>query len=269
MEIKVSSWKEFEVRLDELLESPDVKKARKQSTNLGVIFRGQSNAEWGLETTLERYFGGRITEHQYYGLIDRIQPAITTFTDKLWKLPEWGENKTIDGMPDKNRQELYEYMLYLRHYGFPSPILDWSMSPYVASYFAFREIPSTTDVAIFAFIDRIGAKNKPEKYKPKINLIGQYVNTAKRHHLQQCNYTVCKAIDKETGDSYYCHHEDVINNSKKNQDILYKYIMPASERYEALRKLDILNISAYSLFASEDALMETVFLREWYLKNTF
>ena len=30
-------------------------------------------------------------------------------------------------------------MVYLRHHGFPSPLIDWSYSPYVAAFFAFRD----------------------------------------------------------------------------------------------------------------------------------
>src|SRR5579871_975887 len=34
----------------------------------------------------------------------------------------------------------YDYMAYLRHHGFPSPLLDWTRSPYVAAFFAFRDL---------------------------------------------------------------------------------------------------------------------------------
>jgi hypothetical protein len=48
----------------------------------------------------------------------------------------------------------------------------------------------------------------------------------------------------------------------EDQDWLYKYTIPASEREKVLRKLDKYNINAYSLFGSEESLMETLALRE-------
>ena len=46
-----------------------------------------------------------------------------------------------------------------------------------------------------------------------------------------------------------------------------KYTIPASERMKVPKKLDNCNINAYSLFSSEDALMETLAFRHIYFKR--
>lgn len=33
----------------------------------------------------------------------------------------------------------YGFMTRLRHHGFPSPLLDWPQSPYIAAFFAFNK----------------------------------------------------------------------------------------------------------------------------------
>ena len=40
-----------------------------------------------------------------------------------------------------------------------------------------------------------------------------------------------------------------------------KYVVPISERERFLRKLDLMNISAYSLFRDENSLMRTLAYR--------
>ena len=62
-------------------------------------------------------------------------------------------------------------------------------------------------------------------------------------------------------------HEDVFNTPQsKEQDLLWKIVLPASERGKILKALDEVNLNAYSLFGSEESLMETLACREIDLK---
>jgi hypothetical protein len=67
--------------------------------------------------------------------------------------------------------------------------------------------------------------------------------------------------EKEEGWRYAC-HEDVFDQGTENQDLLWKFNLPASQRTTVLRILDLYNLNAYSLFGSEESLMETVAQRE-------
>ena len=91
----------------------------------------------------------------------------------------------------------YEYMVYLRHYGFPSPLLDWSMSPYVAAYFSFRELNKAENVSIFAFIEDYGFDVSHPANSNVIRL-GPYIRSPKRHFLQQSDYTICTKRENGT-----------------------------------------------------------------------
>ena len=59
-------------------------------------------------------------------------------------------------------------------------------------------------------------------------------------------------------------HESVFGGGNPNIDATWKFNLPANakERLKVLKLLDRSNINAFSLFQSEESLMETMALRE-------
>lgn len=279
LERNVKDWDEFEDSLNEIksiaktLGKGDDKSGRDGYVS-NILYRGQSNSAWHLETTLERFIAREtMSLSDYHGAILSITPTIETFTERTWNLRESAEyreslNRIRCSITTPNEfltsSEL-EYMAYLRHHNFPSPLLDWTQSPYVASHFAFSSINAGTNaVAIFAFIEYAGEGKSFEGTAPSICGIGHNFRTHARHHLQQSEYTVCT---KNGGNDFvYCSHEGAFSNPvSPRQDLLWKFIIPVSERIEVLRKLEAYNINAYSLFGSEESLMSTMAIRSFLL----
>lgn len=146
-------------------------------------------------------------------------------------------------------------------------MLDWTRSPYVASFFAFNTFSSEVErVSIYVYLERPYNYKVGSSSEPYIHVFGPYVKTHKRHFLQQSQYTICfKWID---GERYYQCHEDVLSADNTDQDILWKFTIPITERVKVLRRLFDYNITPYSLFATEDALIETLKIKELFLKDT-
>jgi hypothetical protein len=61
----------------------------------------------------------------------------------------------------------------------------------------------------------------------------------------------------------FANHEDVLARRDPHQDLLWRFNIPWRERTKVLKSLDAYNLNAFSLFGSEESLMETVSLREF------
>jgi hypothetical protein len=266
--IDVESWEQFEEQLRVLLGD---RLQRKSTSALHVspfLFRGLGNNSWRLTTTLERNDQEKMPLKQYYRLIMAVKPQIETFTGVLWDVlsyPEYIEwlDKNDTLMP--GNFPAYNYIVYLRHHGFPSPLLDWTRSPYVAAYFAFRDLSVVEGkVSIYVLWESPGGGKVWTTGEPHIHSLGPYVRSHRRHFLQQSAYTICLVRKEEWS---FAQHEDAFARGDTNQDLLWKFDIPATERMKVLKTLDNYNLNAFSLFGSDESLMETMALRELHFRE--
>jgi hypothetical protein len=205
---------------------------------------------------------------EYFSLIKRVQPEIETITKTHWKdVPtiggflKWLEKPTN---PMFVAPPGYAFLAHLRHLGFPSPLLDWSRSPYVAAYFAFARAAEKEgeEVSIYLHWELpLALKgNLPSPTSSHIISLGPYIRAHRRHVLQQSDYTVCVVQEDEKWK--FASHGDVPTPNETEQEFLWKFNIPSVERMKVLHLLDTYNLNGFSLFESEESLMETMALRE-------
>ncbi|MGA2782930.1 MAG: FRG domain-containing protein [Smithella sp.] len=271
--INLNSWEDFENQLQRLEDERLQQKCQSK-----FLYRGQADHIFNLSTTLERNGQEKLSLKEYHHLITVVKPQIESFTGTNWNIlpypngiDKWlKENDSL--IPNAfgwsiEFQDTYSYMAYLRHYGFPSPFLDWSGSPYVAAYFAFwKPSQNKNNVSIYVYLEstsEIGLRGASSD-KPHIHRFGPYIRTDRRHFIQQSQYTICIVHD---GEWRYASHESTFARSDPNQDVLWKFSIPYSERLKVLKKLDGYNINALSLFGTEESLMDTMALREIHLRE--
>jgi len=266
--INLQTWEEFETAV-----ARDLRFQWDWDIEMGVyprIWRGQADAEWPLATTLERAVGRDLRLRDYLYLMSSVVPEVETFTGKEWAFPSLDVlNAWLNDHSAANVEKILEgFMVYLRHHQFPSPLLDWSVSPYIAAYFACREVQNRSDgLAIYA------ASTQPvlEPRHPLgpadagvTHIFQDAVRTTTRHFLQQSVYTYCT---RRVGDeSRYVSHEEVYGPEERDE-ILVKYVIPSSERGNALLALHAYNINSYALFGTQEALLETAFLKNFALAS--
>src|SRR5579863_1327108 len=273
-EIEASTWEDFERELKKV-------QAEVGTPISPLLYRGQGSSEWKLETTLERNGEKRMLFRGYYELLCGIGPEIGTFAGVdgpeydqdvansfakpglLWEFPRLFPSVA-----------LYRYMAYLRHLDFPSPLLDWSRSPYVAAFFAFRGDPllKTEKRSIYVYCEKPKGSKGGAITEPTILPMWPYVQTHHRHFRQRSEYTICGAFDKSDQRWYFEPHQRVFENTQvsqiNQQDSLWKFNLPSSLRETVLRTLNDYNLNAFSLLGSDESLLETLWFKEHVLRQS-
>ncbi|WP_447855692.1 FRG domain-containing protein [Enterobacter sp. WI-ESBL-E8] len=112
------------------------------------IFRGQSDREWKLESTLTR-------------LVQQISRDFNSHA--LEEMQKDNFRMRIRGLRGSNPSKLSDEEIWClgQHYGLCTPLLDWSESPYIAAYFAYEKVNTCSSGwrTIFA-LDRLNLEKK-------------------------------------------------------------------------------------------------------------
>jgi hypothetical protein len=210
--------------------------------NGAVIYRGQRLASWGLVSSVHRTALVRsIPELKGYAdyMLPQVHEALEAWVGRSWDL--------------KNALGLAEFLAFLQHNGFPTPLLDWTHSPYIAAYFAFEGInhfrPQNEDVAIFAFNQQAWSSTFKQIYDfadftPHMSVLRPRQIGNHKLAVQQGCFTVTNVLDVE---------EHIRLNETDDRNFLTKYELDVRERPRVIRELSLMGISAIQLMPSVEA----------------
>ena len=108
-------------------------------------FRGQQEASWGLDTSLDR--GVRREKFSPHSSSLNHLDRKTGMQDLLYRFQQYAHTY----LPHVPRTlDLSSWYALMQHYGAPTPLLDWTESPYVGLYFAMENKASGNHSAIWA-----------------------------------------------------------------------------------------------------------------------
>ena len=222
------SWAQFK----ELISSMESSK---------YLFRGQKEP-WRLRTTFHR--GERYRMSEFTGKdVKQLHQRLSAITNHYFDLT----------VPDQNGA----FFNLLQHHGYPTPLLDWSYSPYVSAFFAFRSWPlgysGEGDIRIYIFDNEAWQT----KYRQIQNLDPPFPHLSVMEFIsidnprlvpQQAITTVTNIDDIE---AYILEKQE-----KDGIKYLRAIDIPANEREEAMRELRFMGITAGSMFPSIDGVCE-------------
>ena len=156
---------------------------------------------------------------------------IESVTGRRWglpKIPEVMQKLAADGDRQPLNVSWYEFLVYLRHHGFPSPLLDWTRSAYIAAYFAMEQSSNAQCCSVVAFVGMLDKMQTEADIL--INPMGPYITTDNRHFAQKASYTIATQWDKEAKVHRLCSHYDVTRPVDGIFDFFIKITIPRCDR---------------------------------------
>lgn len=226
------TWTEFKDKVTELADRQ-------------CIFRGQSTGD-RLRTSYHR--SGRADLDRYRGEdLSELLRHVSARSRHLFNFSD--------------PEQFGAFVNLVQHHGYPTPLLDWSFSPYVAAFFAFRPVGVSKAATDSAFV-RILAFDQLEWHKDNLAVLMLSCATVhlsvlkfmpienERMVPQQAISTLTNVDDVE---SYIA-----LVEARNRKRYLWAFEIPVSERIAVMKDLRQMGITAASMFPGLDGVCEAL-----------
>lgn len=217
-------------------------------------FRGQRKPDWKLQTSFHRL--SEKTGITLLDYLDRIIPEVAYQVSAA-------QNDVIDL---SNEIQFGALLAKLQHYGFPTPLLDWTLSPYIAAYFAFKDIdphnPDTHFVTIqmFDFNAWISSYQQPLDLRNTALFVSAFRPQAQNNPRMIRQMAVSTVTNVNDMGEYFksC-------GEQTQKTFLYHATLPVTERRLIMNELNLMGINSMTMFPGFDGICSS--MKEFFFNN--
>ena len=250
--VALASWADFKKFTDDLSQH--------------WAFRGQLSADWELRNAIERTDFIRL----YHGIegdfVSEFQRGARNYLSR-----------------DEIPEHLIEWLALMQHHGAPTRLLDFTWSPFIASFFAFEEchVSAHKHITIWAInikflkqkATEILSQHFPKELEESANLVNEKlfekIFQANKYSLvfpvepfrMNRRYSLQQSVFVSTGNSYEPFVEQLKFLKEESRQAVVKIEMPAMLQKEVLRDLQRMNLNRASLFPDLDGYAASLRLR--------
>jgi len=223
----IMTWKNYKDWVSELAKS-----------KRNYYCRGHADEKWKLQTTFHREtVRSAITLPEYLNtIIPEVHFHISAVLNEIIDLSK--------------KEEFGAFLALIQHHGFPTPLLDWTLSPYIAAYFAFKEVNDQYPVSdyvkiyLFDYVEWTRSYEQPLDLRDMnikyVSIVRPYARFNPRIVPQQSAFTVTNVDDMEL------HILSLSTSAKKT--FLYTARISVKEKPHIFRELNLMGINEMTLF---------------------
>ena len=210
------------------------------------VFRGQGDYKWPLRTSFHRTAKKNL---------DRYTSVLIQETHKALV------NKIGDKLDLRNADDLGSFYSILQHHGYPTPLLDWTQSAFIAAYFAFEntEMHQDGSVRIFALNKAAWLQTLQQNLmtltRPHLSFVDLLARGNDRAGPQQSEFTVTNVDDIEA--------HIIATELRYQQQYLWAIDIHSYDRNRALADLDGMGVNRSLLFPDIDGICRSMRIKHF------